>query len=459
MTKSRPIEKSVYHPKVGDTCVFLKADWPELKQLKLRSAGTEIVVGPLLDVLNSEPDQIIPQGEECFLVATPYSLAFRRKNPSQAAIALWVSDLMSSCLRGDGAIEARKLIALVAQKSEGMNTDFIELCLKCAIAAGSFIVNFDKRKSAPAIYIELSVDQKGVEQQRVFAGTLASELSRLSDRVRSLIQHTSTVGTYRENLLQTLLRKHLPERYHVATGFIHPCPRQIDVLIYDRIDYAPIFREEDLVVVPPEAVRAVIEVKTDLSKAQLQSSLALIEEVSFFDDCHPPFFKGVFGFESKLPETELLQAAVNFYMDEPSDVDENGEFNFHPITQPYQHLTSICVLEHVYGEVQYERDVKSGQFLPVLYSRTSATGLSSQVSHFLELLLSYLRFGGLKPFDTQTMSRMLGADTQMRLVAPLTEVDWGPYFGLAHGISEDDAHTAADAEQNIQTVKAWVRGH
>ena len=36
---------------------------------------------------------------------------------------------------------------------------------------------------------------------------------------------------------------------------------QLDIIVYDDTDYAPIFREKDVVVVRPESVRAVIEVK------------------------------------------------------------------------------------------------------------------------------------------------------------------------------------------------------
>ncbi|MCQ9136844.1 DUF6602 domain-containing protein, partial [Streptomyces hilarionis] len=82
------------------------------------------------------------------------------------------------------------------------------------------------------VSFSLSPAQRAREKQRKFSATIAGELASLSQRVRFIIDHGPTVGTYRENLLQSLLRKHLPERYHVATGFIFGLSRQIDILIY-----------------------------------------------------------------------------------------------------------------------------------------------------------------------------------------------------------------------------------
>jgi len=74
------------------------------------------------------------------------------------------------------------------------------------------------------------------EQERKFAATLAAELSEMSTRINGVIPHAGEKGRYREDLLRTVLERNLPTRYHVATGFIYGCKRQLDILIYDQID-------------------------------------------------------------------------------------------------------------------------------------------------------------------------------------------------------------------------------
>lgn len=456
-----PSIKSRRNPlQVGDMCVCLEDDWEELANLRVRSIGDEILLGPYVDVMNTEPARSIPQNQYQLLFVSPYSLKFRRAHQDVTNLALYIRDLASSYLRAQSKINVQELVRQIKTNKGFENVDaiFIEGCLKCCVASSVFVPKSDKRTKNKEVSLELSAEQREVESRRVFAGTLAGELSSYSERIRHLVQHTSTVGTYRENLLQTLLRKHIPERYHVATGFIYGCQRQIDVIIYDRIDYAPVFREGDLVVVPPQSVRAVIEVKTNLTKVQLRASLQQVGEVSPLDDCSPPFFKGIFGFESDLDANNLLDEVVNFYIDEHDFDTDLEELELNQINSAYHHLTSVCVLGHVFGQVKYERDKSSGQLRPALFSLSSATGLDTQASHFLEILLSYLRFGGLKPPELHTISEMLGADTQMTRVGKLVAGDWGVYFALENDIPGYSIKDVEYAEKAIAATEAWIEG-
>ncbi|QNU61380.1 hypothetical protein HZS52_16610 [Vreelandella titanicae] len=85
----------------------------------------------------------------------------------------------------------------------------------------------------------------------------------------------------------------LPKRYFVGTGFIvfindnhdlkglhpnnteflnlksHSTSHQLDIVIYDNTNYAPIFRDGDFVVLRPESVRSIIEVKGFLSDSNV----------------------------------------------------------------------------------------------------------------------------------------------------------------------------------------------
>lgn len=320
---------------------------------------------------------------------------------------------------------------------------------------------FDKRKRDRKYFLQLSQSQELSEEIRLFAGSFADELSALSDRIKRLVRHTGTVGTYREGLLQALLRKHLPERYHVATGFVFGCPRQVDVLVYDRIDYAPIFREGDLVVVPPQAVRAVIEVKTTLTAAELDSSLALVSEVSQMDDVDPPFFKGIFAFGSSLTASQISSGILDFHQDDEEYFDEGGEDHKHHyiIAEPYKHVTCVCVQGLTFALVGYRKEGKEQILTPTLMVRSSVSGIPAQASYFLQMLLSYLHYQTLKPGSGRELQAMLGADTRSEIVGRLTTfAEWGPYFVLSEGVRSTGAEEVDEAERRIVSVERWLAG-
>jgi hypothetical protein len=66
------------------------------------------------------------------------------------------------------------------------------------------------------------------------------------------------------------------------------CP-EIDVLIHNTALYVPLFRLEDFVIVSPQAVCGVIQVKRTLSSGQLQKAVTnLIDVMSHLRDCRLP---------------------------------------------------------------------------------------------------------------------------------------------------------------------------
>jgi hypothetical protein len=301
--------------KVGDKCLVLSDSWELLHHFKVVGAEkTKIELRRFDDYFGKGDIRTVTGIEMKEVVLSPASPDSRQQQPALHQVAQHIINLSSSLIRSKPRYPLIELLAKLAEnpRLEKIPSKFIEACMRGAVASNFFTVWRDGRRKTTTYCLNLSPEMVEYEKNRAFAGSFASELSELSERIRLLIRHTSTVGTYRENLLQTLLRKNVPERYHVATGFIYGCSRQLDILIYDRIEYAPLFREGDLVVVPKAAVRAVIEVKTDLNKAELESSLQLLDEVAAFDDGRPPFFRGIFGFESSI-DAEAIYAVVNLY--------------------------------------------------------------------------------------------------------------------------------------------------
>ncbi len=97
--------------------------------------------------------------------------------------------------------------------------------------------------------------------------------------------HHASEGTFCEDLVREFLcARSCHEEFSVDTGFIRGRPmkidgetrgvsHQLDVIIHDTTDYSPIFRSDDFVIVLPEAVAAVIEVKKCLTSSELEDSL------------------------------------------------------------------------------------------------------------------------------------------------------------------------------------------
>lgn len=113
-----------------------------------------------------------------------------------------------------------------------------------------------------------------------------------------------TKGILCEDLVRRLLRNILPSDIAVAQGFIYYSGKksqQCDILIYNSARYAPYMSVNDLVVLPVEAVTAVIEVKTRLNQTELQKALDCFKSVD--DICsaalgHYPIRKYVLAFGS-----------------------------------------------------------------------------------------------------------------------------------------------------------------
>jgi len=98
--------------------------------------------------------------------------------------------------------------------------------------------------------------------------SLSDECIALKDRVRHLIagRHWATDGEWKESVVRTMLRRHLPAPFEVGRGFVVSLTNvstQIDVLVYDG-SHPVLFKEGDLVFVGQRALKAIIEVKSSV---------------------------------------------------------------------------------------------------------------------------------------------------------------------------------------------------
>lgn len=106
--------------------------------------------------------------------------------------------------------------------------------------------------------------------------SLGDELFSTKDRIRNLVRHWPTDGEHKEAALRSVLRRILPPSLLIGRGFVvnsEKASTQVDILIADA-GRPTLFRDGDLLIVTPEAVRAVIEVKTDLGGPKVATDVA-----------------------------------------------------------------------------------------------------------------------------------------------------------------------------------------
>lgn len=113
--------------------------------------------------------------------------------------------------------------------------------------------------------------------------SLSLELAALKDRVRVFIKdaHWLSDGEWKESVLRSVIARSLPSDIKIGRGFIltpSGISTQIDILLYASA--APVlFRDGDLVIIQPSAVKGVIEVKTKLNQQSLKKAVNTIKKI------------------------------------------------------------------------------------------------------------------------------------------------------------------------------------
>lgn len=96
------------------------------------------------------------------------------------------------------------------------------------------------------------------------------------DWIESFTSHAPSIGTHYEKVLSDLISEYLPSTVNVGTGFIYDSLRetvspQIDLLCYNKQLVSPIYQRGDFVIVQPDTVMAVCEVKKSLKCNDLKA--------------------------------------------------------------------------------------------------------------------------------------------------------------------------------------------
>lgn len=123
-----------------------------------------------------------------------------------------------------------------------------------------------------------------------------------------------------------MLRRILPPSLLIGRGFVvnrEAASTQVDILITDA-DRPTLFRDGDLLIVTPEAVRAVIEVKTELDGPQAAADVALKLGMigHICQSAVPTPWLGLFVYEEmRNAGANLLRAAQHAFRDNSQMID------------------------------------------------------------------------------------------------------------------------------------------
>lgn len=133
--------------------------------------------------------------------------------------------------------------------------------------------------------------------------SLASEFNANKDQIRNLIgdAHWPSDGGHKEAILRRVLQNKLPDTFRVGTGFFTDTfgpSSQIDILITDA-SRPTLFRNGDFLIVTPDCVKAIIEVKTKLiGPKKISEALSnLANNVEKVRRYNPECWAGLFVYE------------------------------------------------------------------------------------------------------------------------------------------------------------------
>ena len=127
-----------------------------------------------------------------------------------------------------------------------------------------------------------------------FYGLLEQQLSAQTRALKTLVSHRSSIGWVNEQAFGGMLRNHLPKQCSLGSGFVlspdGTKTSQGDVLIFDEAAHPVLFREGGLVVICPEALLGVIEIKTSSSKQFMKDAIANIASYKAVRPCFGAVF-------------------------------------------------------------------------------------------------------------------------------------------------------------------------
>lgn len=159
------------------------------------------------------------------------------------------------------------------------------------------------------------MDERGIDNILKYCLSIAQEFQARMNRMRTFVKHNLSSGTANEIILREFLATHSSGDYQVGQGFIcnpveaDKVSKQCDILIFDQNRYPIVYSDGPIKVVWPEAVRMVIEVKTNFNKDDIETAL---ENIQSAKSIYPHLYGVVFAFQSPSNLETVLEHLANY---------------------------------------------------------------------------------------------------------------------------------------------------
>ncbi len=247
--------------------------------------------------------------------------------------------------------------------------------------------------------------------------SFASEIISKFQRVKNLVSHRPSSGDYHEEIIKVVLRNFLSKRYSVKKGFLFAgdgkVSNQIDIMIVDEnIPAAYIFQEGDFAIVLPEAVVAVIEVKTTLNAPDFVSAVENIASAKKLRE-FPVTLPGiVFAYDGTKPTDRILDG----WFKKQIFLKYKNDSVFTPNT--FFFLNHGCLLSRFTREGKWDW---GGKYYHKIFRdqsvKNTASDIAWQLSIILAIILSSCEAGQMKitsRFTTSQANKLVQFEGSMK---------------------------------------------
>ena len=161
------------------------------------------------------------------------------------------------------------------------------------------------------------------------------------DIIKSLVKDQRVIGDYYEAIIRDVIRENVAEAFAVRRGVVlskeGKTSSECDIIVYSAAEYGPLFKSGEIVVISPDAVRCVVEVKGTLNKRHLSNA---VKNLSSVNELRSGIWKLIVGFNTNI----LYQSLVNQCVQSKT---VNGIFVFNSTCQKEKEDISLQILKFV----------------------------------------------------------------------------------------------------------------
>ena len=127
------------------------------------------------------------------------------------------------------------------------------------------------------------------------------------DVINSLLKDPRIIGDYYEAIVRDAVREAVSASFAVGRGVVLAsdgrASKECDIIVYNAVEYGPLFSSGDIVVVSPESVRCVIQVKGTVSTDNMGDATQSLAAV---DQLRTGIWKFIVGFKTNVEYQNLV---------------------------------------------------------------------------------------------------------------------------------------------------------